>query len=102
MGAGDTSGGLLLYCAFTRATDPTVSNAEIRIFFFIQIVFKRVRFQTYQKKMICRVPLAKYHANKKRGCLKSCSVIADLFRDLDFVVLSEIPAQGRNDIPILI
>ncbi len=28
--------------------------------------------------------------------------IADLFRDLDFVVLNEIPAQGRNDIPILI
>ena len=40
--------------------------------------------------------------NTNRGCLKSRSVIADLFRDLDFVVLNEIPAQGRNDIPILI
>ena len=37
-----------------------------------------------------------------RGCLKSRSVIADLFRDPELVVLNEIPAQGRNDIQVLI
>ncbi|QLH31021.1 MAG: hypothetical protein HWD62_01935 [Cyclobacteriaceae bacterium] len=29
---------------------------------------------------------------------KVVSVIADLFRDLDSVVLKAIPAQGRNDL----
>lgn len=41
----------------------------------------------------------KHNDKKYGGCLKSLTVIADLFREPGSVVLNWIPAQGRNDIP---